>query len=123
MVTHCTTKDFYKAFVNIKSKRGITSASVKHWLVEHCISCDNLPNYRLIPYKCNRETKIQSLQYKILNQVYPCRSKLFKWKIKETCLFCGDHDDLMHHFYACSEKTFWFSFNNWFDTICISCTY
>jgi hypothetical protein len=78
-----------------------------------------------VPFRCVRDIKIQSLQYKILHHIYACRLKLYQWKIKPTnnCLTCGDTDTLEHHFFECREALlFWSSLNNWWKNHCNKCT-
>ena len=53
-------------------------------------------------FLASRETKIQSLQFKIIHRRIPCRDYLFKRKIVDTpeCQFCGANDNLVHFFIA-----------------------
>ena len=70
-----------------------------------------------IPYSCARETSLQSLQYKIINQFYPCRYLLHLWG-KETdnkCSYCNQIDTLQHHFAECKPvMQFWNSIKTWY---------
>ena len=50
----------------------------------------------------SRETKIQSLQFKIIHRIILCQDYLFKRKIVNTqeWQFCGATDNLVHFFIA-----------------------
>ena len=66
-----------------------------------------------------KDTKLQTFQYKILNHILPCQSKLFNWKIADnySCKYCGEYDSLSHYLYTCSISTFFFNqLNNWLWT-------
>ena len=56
-----------------------------------------------IPYWCCRETAIQSMQYKIINNYFPCGNMLHKWKINYTdiCSYCNEEDTIEHYFIEC----------------------
>ncbi len=50
-----------------------------------------------IPFKCCRETKIQSFQYRIIHRIIPCNSwqkKNITIKNSECCDFCNEIDDI-----------------------------
>ena len=64
------------------------------------------------------------MQFKILPNIYPCRLKLFQWKIVQTdlCQRCDDPDNLLHHFFYCNEMViFWSSFKKWWSQFCDNC--
>ena len=84
-----------------------------------------MSKYFYIPYNSCRETKIQTMQYKLLHGIYPCRLKLFQWKIftSNICLDCDMVDNLEHHFYKCQHmRIFWRSLAKWWLNICQTCT-
>ena len=51
----------------------------------------------------SRETKLQSLQFKIIHRIFPCRNYLFRRKIIDSpeCRICGETDTLVHFFLTC----------------------
>ena len=51
----------------------------------------------LLPCIVLRDTRLQTFQYKIINQIISCRAKLKTWKIVENdnCLYCDEFDDIM----------------------------
>ena len=75
-------------------------------------------NIFMLPFKTVRETKIQTFQYKILHQIYPCNVYVSKWnkEVSSTCCYCDEPDTLMHFFAECKGlASFWRSFTNWWN--------
>lgn len=67
-------------------------------------------------YITTKETKLQSLQFKILHAITPCRKYLRQIRIvqDEHCLQCGEVDDIDHFFFLCPVvQTFWNSITKW----------
>ena len=67
-----------------------------------------------------RDSKLQSLQYKILYNIYPCNWYVSKWnhEISPLCNICKKPDTLIHFFAECDlVKPFWRSLNNWWNNI------
>ena len=56
-----------------------------------------------VAFISSRETKLQSLQFKIIHRIVPCRNYLFKRKIIDSpeCRICGETDTLVHFFLTC----------------------
>lgn len=56
-------------------------------------------------YRATRETKIQSLQFGIMNRFFPCNAFLKQIRVKDSasCDRCDAEDSLLHFFYACPE--------------------
>lgn len=68
------------------------------------------------PYTTTRETKLQSLQFKILHAITPCKKYLRQIRIVEDehCPQCGEVDDIKHFFFSCAlVRTFWTSICHW----------
>ena len=64
------------------------------------------------------------MQYKIIHNIYPCRLKLYPWRIFESsqCLYCDETDNIMHHFVSCiNMQIFWSSLSRWWSSLCINC--
>lgn len=75
-------------------------------------------NVCLNPFKTVRETKVQSLQYKIVNRILPCNSYLRQLRIKdsESCDECNDVDTIAHFLFLCPKvQTFWATICEWFE--------
>lgn len=97
------------------------AAQVK-WNLEftpsHDIPCEEYWDsiYRS-PYRCSRETKLQSFQFKLLHRILPCNKYLRNIRIKDSdlCEYCAVTDTLSHFLFYCQKVTvFWESICNWF---------
>jgi hypothetical protein len=67
-----------------------------------------------------RETKLQSLQYRLINRIINCQQKLMQWKIinNSICKFCNLEDTLIHFFLQCSNtKNLWYMILNWWNSL------
>lgn len=68
-------------------------------------------NY-ITPYLTTRETKMQSLQFRILHRIITCNHLLHRWRIKDqgSCSYGDQEDTLEHFFFTCQiSRTFWSS--------------
>ncbi len=56
------------------------------------------------PFKCCRDKKIQSFQFRIIHRIIPCNQWLKNLTIKkcEQCNYCGETDDIPHLFLYCT---------------------
>ena len=94
-----------------------TPTSLAKWIDEFPFLNDtDFEHFFLLPYLASRDTKLQTFQYKILNNIIPCRAKLFHWKISdnELCQYCGSYDNLSHYLYFCkTTQNFWNQLTNW----------
>jgi hypothetical protein len=119
----CSNKDLYWQILQNSNKSVPTS---KHyWKNNYDLSDEDMGLIYCIPFQCVRDTKIQSLQYKIINHIYACRLKLYHWRIKPTskCLYCDESDSLEHHFYLCNQVSiFWTTLEKWWQNICLDCS-
>ena len=73
-----------------------------------------------LPFRCTRETKLQSFQYRLVHRIIPTRKKLYEWKIvnEPNCTFCNEIDDTRHFFLLCSKvQIFWDTFFKWWNRI------
>ena len=52
-----------------------------------------------------KDTKLKSLQYKILHRIYPTNCMLEKMRISlsNKCVYCDEIDSLEHFFFSCGE--------------------
>lgn len=69
------------------------------------------------PFRATRETKLQSLQYKIIHRTFPCGSFLCRVRIRDSdwCRYCDATDTITHHLYRCAKVLpFWNSLSRWF---------
>jgi len=72
---------------------------------EEGFNVDDWRKFYEIPYKCCISTRLQSLQYRILNRYIPTRKYLFTRDIigSKLCRKCFVIDDLKHFFYECPD--------------------
>ena len=71
-----------------------------------------------LPYNVCRNTKLQSLQYRLLHRIVTCNHWLFIVKIKQdpNCDSCQIDDTLTHFFAHCDKvKYFWKALNKWWN--------
>jgi hypothetical protein len=114
-------KDFYWHLINIK-KHNPTS---KHKWSQIYKSLENPEeevwnNIYKMPFQTIRDTKIQTIQYRIIHRIIPCNEWLFNIKINESklCNFCEDIDDIPHFFIKCTKnKPFWKTWSTWWNNI------
>ena len=112
-------KSLYQYLVEDKY-RDIRAAGEMKW--EECfnIESNEWKHIYRIPYNVSRETKLQSMQFKILHRIFPCKRWLFVHKVTETenCEECDRTDTLVHYFFTCpANHRFWQSFVNWWSNI------
>ena len=72
------------------------------------------------PYIATRDTKLQSLQYKIIHRIFPCKKWLHTQKVVESplCTLCDDNkiDDMLHHLAECSAlNNLWSYLEKWWN--------
>ena len=71
-----------------------------------------------LPYKICKNTRLQSLQYRLLHRIITCNHWLFNAKIKASpnCETCKGDDTLEHFFVQCDDvREFWTSLNRWWN--------
>ena len=87
----------------------VKPADLQKWLSisPGLIPEEEWPDILRRPYQCLRETKLQSLQSKIIHKIINCNKKLFDMKLKETpmCSYCDETDDISHFFVHCDNVT------------------
>ena len=63
-----------------------------------------------IPFKCTKEARLRTLQWKIFHNIYPTRILLKKMSVanSDLCLHCGEREYIEHFFFECEEmRSFW----------------
>ena len=64
----------------------------------------------MLPLKCTKETRLQTLQWKLLQNIYPTAILLCKMGIRDNinCLKCNVPEFSEHFFFSCQEnKELW----------------
>ncbi len=73
-----------------------------------------------MPFKTVRETKIQTIQYRIIHRIIPCNEWLHNIKIRDNnkCNFCPGIDTISHFFITCAKnKIFCKSWSTWWNSL------
>ena len=112
---NCKSSTFYNIMIDTY---GESPVAVKRWN-ELYYDIDWERSFTLA-FRLLRDTKIQTLQYKILMRIFPCNSKLFRWKIvySPRCNFCYEIDSIEHYLYECNlVRKFWSAFEKWWKHI------
>ena len=96
--------------------------AVTRWTEVFDIDDNDWPAIFKQPYISSRETKLQSLQYKLINRIVPCKKWLYNQKVVDSpyCPLCNNNtvDDIIHHFIDCAHlKHFWNSLEKWWNRI------
>lgn len=115
-------KKMYRSFI---LQSNTQSTAFKRWSEPtsqplQIQNSDEWNEANLSVYRAVRETKLQSLHFKIMNRVIPCNKFLKQIRIKSTdsCELCGLEDSLLHFFFECTTvKGFWASLCAWFDRV------
>ena len=110
-------KNFYSMIDNTKQ---LPEKCVKYWETQLQTNFTESQWKNLLSV-CQVEPnpRIQSFQYSIIHNFFPCNYYLSKWKknYSANCDLCDTRDDIMHYFYNCiSTRTFWQSIQNWYLT-------
>lgn len=109
-------KIFYVKY--IKSLTEVPAKARKRWeeSIETEISEETLSQAFKTSHNTTRNTKLITLQYKLLHRITTTNSKLYKFKLLETelCSFCGEtKETIIHLFYFCSQiRNLWIQLND-----------
>jgi hypothetical protein len=123
LLRRCNNKLIYQELLH-KTCTGIP-LSARYW--KRCLNIDyeDMSSFYCIPFVSVKECKVQSFQYKILNNIYNNRLRLKEWRLKPSsdCIYCNQTDTLLHHFWECNHVAiFWNSLSQWWSHICEYCT-
>ena len=113
------TNILYNQFIKNKY---VKPAGLQKWqsISPGLIPEEEWPDILKRPYRCLRETKLQSLQFKIIHRTINCNKKLFDMKLKETpmCSYCDETDDIPHFFVHCDNVSdIWKEFFIWWNQL------
>lgn len=112
-----STKAIYDVLI---LKKYVIPTAVKRWTDTFEIDELDWPSIYKQAYIATRETKLQSLQYKVINRITVCRKWLHDLKVVDSpyCLRCHENkiDDIIHHFTECTQvNAFWASLEKWWN--------
>jgi hypothetical protein len=113
----CKTKSLYNAYIYMKAQKDLKCFGFWKKLLN--IDKEDLTPFFLMPFKYIRDCKIQSLQYKILHNIYSNNLRQRQWRVRDDdyCNICKESDTLLHHFCLCeTTELFWNGLVNWFNT-------
>ena len=117
-VQKSTAKEIYKFLV---LKKAVKPTALTKWHQIFNIDTSDWVNIYCLPYVATRETKLQTLQFKTIHRIVPCRKWLYTQQVIDSpnCNACGDPEDIVHYFIHCSGLDgFWNSLERWL----FSCT-
>ena len=112
-IRYATTQMIYNVIILDKY---VVPTAVTRWTEVFDIDTNDWPSTLMQPYLVLRETKLQSLQYKIINRTVSCRKWLYDQNIiaSPNCTFCINTT----HFTECNYlNNFWVSFELWWNRI------
>lgn len=118
-ITSLTTKKLYSQII-VKSQH-VSAAQNKWRSGEDEIQIQNQQQWADVSarsFTATRETKLQSLHFKVLNRIIPRQTYLKQLRIVETdaCTFCGERDSIAHFLKTCRiVESFWRQVCGWFQ--------
>jgi exonuclease III len=121
---YISNRELYWEFISIKAIGRVNSDH--YWSNLFDFPLNKMKKFYYIPYQVCRETKIQSMQYKILHGIFPTGLKLFYWKKRPNpnCYICDQYDTLSHYFCECTHvKMLWTNLNRWWNRFCENCPF
>ena len=98
------------SFFNACCTPEVVPSAQKRWIEEGVDFGENWRKIYLMPYQVTKSTKLQSLQFRILNRYFPTKRFLFIRNVVDDpfCDNCGEVETIHHCFFECSEiRTFW----------------
>ena len=120
-LTNLKSRDLYWLQVSLLNKMELKDIpSIKKWTSCYPSQNFNWQNIFLIPFEVCTNTKLQTLQYRIIHRVITRKHWLFMAKVKDSpyCETCGADDTLTHFFFNCVDvKQLWLSLINWWKRI------
>jgi exonuclease III len=112
--------DCYWQLLNNKHDLDTIPNSLTYWQNKYNINTTMLINLIKLPYKCIRDTRTQTLQYKLTHKILNTNSWLHKIKIIDSpkCRFCKLDETIEHFMFQCNKtKEFWKYVTNWWNKL------
>lgn len=108
-----TTQRIYRNIIRHK----FTPPTSQNLLIQRGINEDELHNIYLLPHRLTTETRLITFQIKILHNILPSNTSLFKMKLKDSksCPYCvAEEQTISHLFIECEQVCdFWKQFKSW----------
>ena len=82
------------------------------------LDSDKLKAIYTLPFRLTKDTKLCMFQYKIIHNILPYGSKLYKMKISNSplCVHCNSLETLPHMLVNCTEiNSFWAKIISWWN--------
>ena len=98
-------KDYYEILLNERQEQP---ACLRYWGLEDIVDSTTVKDSFKIYKQATSESKLLSVQYKIIRKVISTNTKQKGWKIrnKELCSYCNESiDTLIHYFWDCKLAT------------------
>ena len=117
ILSSASTKSIYNCLI---LKRYARPTALDRWLELFDIDEEDWHSIFRSPYIATRETKLQSLQYKFIHRIVPCRKWLYTQKVVDSplCILCTNNalDDILHRFVECTKlNDFWLHLEHWWN--------
>lgn len=104
-ILNASPKAMYKALIRGKNHLSTAFLHWTHYLEPDLRIADEVEWAEITRsiYKATRETKMQTLHFRILNRIVPCNAFLARIRVKnsDVCERCDEVDSLAHFFYYC----------------------
>ena len=94
-IINTSTKIVYQIII---LRQYVQPTALDRWASDFNIAEDDWKNIFYQPYTCTRETTLQTLQYKIVHRIFPCRKWLHNLHVVDSpsCAKCNNLDNLIH---------------------------
>ena len=126
--TNCFSRNFHannkipalKLHTNTSWEK-LLSPTNENKILDYGFTKENIHDVYLLPFSVTKETKLIAFQYKIIHNILPCRSSLFRADLvdDDICSLCKlEKQTLVHMLYNCSESLhFCGKFTQWWEEI------
>lgn len=108
-----TTKRAYRELI----KHKFIAPTSQEKIINQGIKPELLSKLYILPYRSTRESKLIAFQLKIIHNILPTNTVLYKMKIKdsEQCPYCANKKQSMSHLFIDCDlaSTFWKTFKTW----------
>ena len=108
-----STKEAYSSILD----KSFSAPTAEGRFLDHGFTKEEIPYIYMLPFKILKEPKLIMFQVKIIHNILPTQSSLFRARITDTdvCPLCNlESQSLKHMLITCSvSSSFWTFFSNW----------